>query len=183
MLSKNIDTTLITAIVMGDLLDNTPDNFKVTVDWKPVPFKDEVVLGLNVRMEGDGGCNQTICEVFSLKNILPEDLEREIWGAYHTLARKLSFRLFEHDPRRGLSPTSSFPDCPLFDPPYVTLPYTNYLSPGLLGHTTKEFREAQRILTTCPFCEQSTKGRDSVWCGGNVGFAHTHCAPWEPPRY
>lgn len=185
----DFDPEFIRDIVFGDLrAADYPDIF-VAVHHDPVPFTEEVTVGLSVSAKG--GAPITAKEVLNLKRIAQGDLERTVWSAFHGLARKMSFKLFEHDPRIGLPLAEGFPNCPLFDPPYIQAPIRNYLmEKGGDGIWKKkpETIEVKKTLTTCPFCENpihpyGNSRRLGVWCGGNVGFAHEECAPWVTPRH
>lgn len=184
----DFDPELIVGIILGDLSAADYPSLSVTPLYEPHPFKDEMVLGLTVSIGPVQG--QTVREVLVTKYIDPWDLERTAWATYHSAARKISFKLFEQDPRIGLPLSEGFPDCPLFDPPYLAAPYLNYLrEKGGDGIWKKkpETIEVRKHLTTCPFCESPIypyggSRKVGVWCGGNVGFAHEDCAPWVTPR-
>lgn len=184
----DIDPEFITSIVLGDVTPQNHPHLSVTVIHEPHPFTQQTVLGLTVSIGPVQG--HTIREVFSTKKVPQEDLEREIWRSYYEIARKMAYKLFEEDPRIGLSLSEHFPDCPLFDPPYLAAPYRNYLrEKGGDGIWKKkpETLEVKRTLTTCPRCEEPMhpfggSRKPGVWCGGNLGFLHEECAPWVTPR-
>jgi hypothetical protein len=183
----DFDPDLIVSIVLGDLSPENCPGVKIIVRHQPVPFKDEVAVGLTVEAGGDPITAQ---DVLSLKRVAVEDVERTVWSAYHGVARKMSRWLYEKDPRIGLSLAEGFPNCPLFDPPYLAAPIRNYLQQkGGDGIWKKqpETVNVREILTTCPFCKGSIypyngSRRLGVWCGGNLGFVHEDCAPWVTPR-
>jgi hypothetical protein len=180
---------ILLGIILGDVsLGDYQHLIKVLLGYKYDTFQQEVVASLMVKVDSDR--QEFICrEALSLRHIEDADMEREVWRVYHGMARKMSFRLFEFDPRIGLPMNDSFPDCPLFDPPYIVGPYSHYLAlKPIPGQVTPKTREVTKTLTTCPFC----LGRSlpfggslnpAVWCGGNVGFAHEACAPWVTPRH
>lgn len=188
MSSFDFDPEFIREIVFGDLRASDYTHITVTVQHEPIPFKDEILLGLTVTMAEAPPIAAK--EVMNLKRIAREDLERSIWATYHGIARKMSFRLFEKDPRIGLPLAEGFPNCPLFDPPYIRAPIRNYLMKGGDGIWKKqpETVAVLKTLTTCPFCETPMhpfegSRRLGLWCGGNVGFAHEECAKWVTPRH
>lgn len=182
----DFDPELIVGIVLGDLSATDYPSLAVVPLYEPHPFKDEMVLGLTVSIGPVQG--QTVREVLSLKRVAPEDVELLVWRTYHSIARKMAFKLFEQDPRIGISLSENFPDCPLFDPPYIQAPIRNYLMKGGDGIWKKkpETLEVKDTLTTCPLCNRHIHPFDGsrelgVWCGGNLGFAHENCAPWVTP--
>lgn len=183
----DIDPDFITSIVMGDVTPTDCPQVRVTVLHEAVPFKDEVVLGLCVSVGPVQ--NLTVREVLSLKRVAFEDVERTVWRVYFDLARKMAFKLFEHDPRIGLPLSENFPDCPLFDPPYLAAPYRNYLKErggDAQWKRKPETLEVKRTLTVCPRCDEHMhpyegSRKPGVWCGGNLGFAHEECVPWVTP--
>jgi hypothetical protein len=184
----DFDPEFIRDIVLGDLQATDCPSVTITVHHEPLPLNDEVVLGLSVKSSSG---TVTGKEVLSLKRVAREDAERTVWSAYHSIARKLSFKLFEQDPRIGLPLNDGFPNCPLFDPPYLIHPIRNHLREkgGDANWKQKpEVQEVKKTLTTCPFCEMPIwpyggSRRPGVWCGGNVGFAHEECASWVKPRH
>jgi hypothetical protein len=185
----DIDPEFIVSIVLGDL--NAPDypDLSVTVLRETHPFKDEMVLGLSVSLGPVQ--NHAIREVLHLKRVPPEDLERTVWQTYYNVARKMAFKLFEIDPRIGLPLSENFPNCPLFDPPYLAAPYRNYLKErggDAVWKRKPETIEVKKTLTTCPRCDEPIhpyegSRKPGVWCGGNLGFAHEECVPWVAPRH
>lgn len=182
------DLDLVVSIVLGDVNATDIPQILITPLYESVGFQPHKTLGLTVTIKdgtvlGPGLAIDkvlTIRDVLVTKNIAPEDLETQVWRVYHVIARKMSFQLFEDDPRIGLPLDSGFPDCPLFDPPYIKLPYAEYFSPRIASQP--DLVEVYNTLTTCPFCSRSLIGRTTVWCGGNVGFAHQACAPWVTPK-
>ena len=184
----DFDPEFIRDIIFGDVRASDHPQIKVTIYHEPIPFKDEVLVGVGVEVPDLRPV--VVREVLNLKRIPAEDLERTVWSAYHSIARKMSFRLFEKDPRIGLGLSDRFPNCPLFDPPYIRAPIRTYLKKGGDGIWKREPEtvEVLRTLTTCHICETSIhpyegSRRLGVWCGGNVGFAHEDCAPWVTPRH
>lgn len=185
----DFDPEFIRDIVLGEVQVGDCPNVKITVLHEPVPLMEEVVLGISV--EASGIPPVTGKEVLNLKRVAQGDAERTVWSAYHSIARKLSFKLFEYDPRIGLPLSEEFPNCPLFDPPYLIHPIRNHLREKGGDAEWKRKPEVQAVkktLTTCPFCEMPIwpyggSRRTGVWCGGNVGFAHEDCAPWVTPRH
>lgn len=188
MSSFDFDPEFLVSIAMGDLSAKDYSHIKVEPLYEPQPFRNEAVVGLKVSIEPE--VNWTIRESVNLKKIASDDVERSIWATYHGIARKMSLRLFEHDPRIGLPLAEGFPNCPLFDPPYLWAPIRTYLMKG----GDKKWKEQpdtvdiKKTLTTCPFCQDSIhpfngSRRLGLWCGGNVGFAHGECAPWVTPRH
>ena len=185
----DFDPEFIRDIVFGDLRAADYDHITVIVHHEPIPFKDEVLMGLTVTVPDTAPV--VVKEVLNLKRIAQEDLERTVWATYNGIARKMSFRLFEKDPRIGLPLAEGFPNCPLFDPPYIQAPIRNYLKEkGGDGIWKKkpETVEVKKTLTTCHFCDSPIhpyggSRRLGVWCGGNAGFAHEDCAPWVTPRH
>lgn len=178
---------LILSIILGDV---NPDGLKelgvrIVPQYQYDTFAEGVVLGIQVAVDR-AHKNFNIREVIHRMDLTQTNMDPEqlIWRTYHALARKMSRTLFEFDPRIGLPLNDRFPDCPLFDPPYITHPYQTYL--GL--QRNKVFDETFTTLTTCPFCQGRLFGvpvtgvNPGVWCGGNVGFAHEACAPWVTPR-
>jgi len=182
---------LILSIILGDV---NPDGLKelgvgVLLQYQYDTFTEGVVLGIQVTVDR-ARKNFNAREVIHRMDLTQTNMDPEqlIWRTYHELARKMSRTLFEYDPRIGLPLNDRFPDCPLFDPPYINLPYQNYLGGKSKLQGNKVFDETFTTLTTCPFC-QGRLSRDpttgiylGVWCGGNVGFAHDSCAPWVTPR-
>lgn len=192
----DFDPDLIVSIVLGDLSPTDCPGIKITAIYQYDIFKEDAVLGIEVLVDA-------VNQRFITREVLPRivmasiesDLDRMIWGIYHNLARKLSFKLFEYDPRIGLPLSIKFPDCPLFDPPYIVVPYQNYLGggpkpQGKVSNSTNitKYNDVSNTLTTCPFCQGRIHPFEGgiypgVWCGGNVGFAHEDCAPWVVPRH
>lgn len=188
MSSFDFDPEFLISIAMGDLSAKDYPHIKIEALYEPQPFRNEVVAGLKVSIEPD--VMWTIREALNTKRIAHEDMERTMWEMYHGIARKMSFRLFEKDPRIGLPLAEGFPNCPLFDPPYLRAPIRTYLMKGGDGVWKKQpdTVEVKKTLTTCPFCQDSIHPFDGsrrlgLWCGGNVGFAHEECAPWVTPRH
>lgn len=184
----DFDPEFIRDIVFGDVRAADYTGVEVSVQHEPVPFKEEVVVGLSVSV--NGATPHVAKEVLRYKCIPQEDLERAVWTKFYSIARKMSFMLFENDPRIGLPLDDGFPNSPLFDPPYIQAPIRNYLMKGGDGIWKKkpETIEVTRNLTTCPFCDEAIhpyggSRRLGIWCGGNVGFAHEDCAPWVTPRH
>lgn len=181
---------LILSIILGDL---NPDGLKergvgINVQYRYDTFTEEVVLGIQVTVERVQK-NFNVREVIQRMALAQSNMDPEqlIWRTYHALARKMSRTLFEFDPRIGLPLNDRFPDCPLFDPPNVGLPYAKYLNMTDPERALSSMRETFISLTTCPFCQGRIHPYDGshkkgVWCGGNVGFAHEACAPWVTPR-
>ena len=98
----------------------------------------------------------------------------EVIGAtLQEMAQKLSPKLYEQDPRRGLplSLGEEFPRSPLFD--------RIGLNPR--DHAVRMSSRGRDTFNVCPFCEDVNTPQ-SIWCGGNVGWSHTKCAPWITPR-
>jgi hypothetical protein len=114
-------------------------------------------------------------------------------------------RVLEHDPRIGMIYTIygshiNWPRMPLCD--RVTLKhgaFSAFLNPfrflnelqRYLQHaeTAGHDRGSSHIPIPCPFCgnadlvrDHSHTPRSVVWAGGNVGWAHSRCAPWLEPR-
>lgn len=185
----DFDPEFIRDIVFGDLVYQDHPTIVVTILHEPVPFKEEVMLGLSVSVEGS--TPRVVKEILNLKRISGSDIENSVWRKYHEIARKMSYHLFEKDPRIGLALKGGFPNCPLFDPPYIRAPIRNYLEEkggDGIWKKSPETIEVKKTLTTCPFCETPIhpyggSRRLGLWCGGNVGFAHEGCAPWVTPRY
>jgi hypothetical protein len=195
----NANRDLLLSIILGDIdpasLEGTGVNVEVLSQSDP--FAGEIVLGIRVVVSRIGK-DFTLREVTSTKNIamMNMDTEQFIWRSYHAIARKMARTLFEFDPRIGLPLNKFFPDCPLFDPSYIVVPYQNYLGdgvkptlkPGITATTNIiDYRETFNTLTTCHFCMDRIAPYGGgvlpgVWCGGNVGFAHDNCAPWVEPR-
>jgi hypothetical protein len=115
------------------------------------------------------------------------DQFRLISQTYYRIARKMARSLFENDPRIGLYLITQFPDCPLFDPPYIENTYRFYLT-QVEAMMSRADLDARKNLQTCPFCQGPmfciglphvhTAAEGGIWCGGTVGFAHPSCAPW-----
>lgn len=187
---RDADPDIIRGIVLGDLEPADILPLKVEVIWEAKPFTSDIVLGLTV-VKGDGGTVR-LKELLSQKLLMASNTDPDtvIWRSYHAMARKMSFQLFEADPRIGLPLTSNsmvpFPSSPLFDPPYITAPYPRYLC--TLTPMTPEESEVASRLKHCPFCMGwihpfGNSRRPGVWCGGYVGFSHEECAPWVTPRH
>jgi hypothetical protein len=189
---RDPDFEVVEALVFGDL-DPRECPLKVAFLWDAKPFSSDMMVGIKVT-KTDGG-ELKVKDVVPLKLLLDNSngSQEAIWDIYLALARKLSFQLFELDPRIGLPLTTNsmvpFPNSPLFDPPYITTTYVRYLCDAYDRDERLKPEEAQvsRQLKQCPFCERSIrpfgKSREpGVWCGGNVGFAHEECAPWVTPR-
>jgi hypothetical protein len=174
---------ILLGIVLGDLDPDILESKGLTLtlqNWRE-PFGNSFSLGLELVVN-----NQALepPKKFCIREaVLLHDMEnfhlggeQFIWKTYHSIARKISRKLFEVDPRIGMPLTKKFPDCPLFDPPYIETPYEHYLTgKGPSGVFT--------TLTTCHFCMQRIYPYGDgvlpgLWCGGNVGFAHEDCAPW-----
>lgn len=188
---RDADPDLIRGIVLGDLEPADILPLRVDVIWEAKPFTPDIVLGLTV-VKGDGSTVK-LKELLSQKLLTGSNLDPDtvVWRSYHAMARKLSFQLFEADPRIGLPLTSNsmvpFPNSPLFDPPYITTTYAKYLCLTKDTRLSPAETQVSLSLTRCPFCESAIypfggARRPGVWCGGNVGFAHEECAPWVKPR-
>ena len=184
MALKAPDVDVVRGVVLGDLDPAVCP--QILVEWKQAPFRDEIVIGLLVTRP-DGSVVRA-SEVFSTKtlNNFAGDPTTTILDGYFGLARKMSFQFFELDPRIGIPLTTNamvpFPSSPLFDPPYIVESYAHYLCKPA-SRFTQEDREVAGTLKTCSFCESPIypfggSRKPGVWCGGNVGFAHTDCAPW-----
>ena len=183
------DPELVLSIVLGDVAPSDYPGITVGVLYQYDVFREEMILGLNVKVESVSQ-EFVLREVLSRKTLAQSnvDTEQAIWRVYHSIAKKMSSKLFEHDPRIGLPMNVKFPDCPLFDPSYITHPYCQYLVEKRSGKTPTAVAEVIRVLTTCPFCQGrihpfGDSRRPGVWGGGNVGFVHEDCAPWVTPRY
>lgn len=188
---RDADPDIIRGIVLGDLEPADILPMRVDVVFEAKPFTSDIVLGLTV-VKGDGSTVK-LKELLSLKLLTASNLDPDtvVWRSYHAMARKLSFQLFEADPRIGLPLTSNsmvpFPNSPLFDPPYITATYAKYLCLTKDTRLSPAETQVSLSLTRCPFCESAIypfggARRPGVWCGGNVGFAHEECAPWVKPR-
>jgi len=190
-LPRDPDPDLIRGVVLGDLEPADILPLRVDVVALPVPLSTDYLFGLSV-IKADGGTVK-IKERMAVKVLTEsnQDPDTVIWQTYHTMARKLSYQLFEVDPRIGLPLTSNsmvpFPNSPLFDPPYITATYAKYLCLTKDTRLSPEEVQVSISLTRCPFCETPIypfggSRKPGVWCGGNVGFAHEDCAPWVLPR-
>ncbi len=184
------DPDIIRGVVLGDL-DPADIPLKVDVLWQHLPFASDVVLGLTVT-KTDGGTVRAK-EALPMKLLTASNLDPNevVWQTYHRIARKMSFQLFEVDPRIGLPLTSNsmvrFPNSPLFDPPYIDSTYVRYLCSTQDVRLSAVELQVSGSLKRCPFCESAIypfggSRKPGVWCGGNVGFAHEECAPWVTAR-
>ena len=191
---RDADPAIVIGVVLGDLEPADILPLKVEMLWEAKPFTSDIVMGLTVTKKD--GSTVKLKELLSLKLLTGSNMDPDtvIWRSYHAMARKMSFQLFEVDPRIGLpldeNSAKQFPTSPLFDPPYIKAPYSRYLSDVQeRGETLSgEEAEAEHHLKRCPFCEGAIypyggSRRLGVWCGGNVGFAHEECAPWVKPRH
>ena len=179
----DFDEELISGIVLGDLPSDCP-NVRVTPLYEPTPFKPEMVLGLSVEatvVSTKDVLSRVVREILVTKTIPDREIDQEAWKVYIGIARKLAPHLYEADPRIGLPQNGGFPDCPLFDPPYVVESYRTYLGNGFNYETPIEILDAARILRTCPLCNGGM-GSQGVWGGGNLAFVHRECAPWIVPK-
>jgi len=183
----NFDLTLAVSVILGDLEITDYPHMTVRAEYENPPFQAAVIIGLFVK--ADGHDPVSLRESIPARAFTGHDPFRLVIQTYGNLARKMSRSLFEIDPRIGLPLTVLFPDCPLFDPPYIEQPYKNYLSKT--GSLSVKEQDVRRILRTCPFCQgimfcvglpnSGSTVEGGVWCGGNVGFAHPSCAPWVTP--
>lgn len=188
--SVTFDAEIIRGLVLGDLEDKVIP-LKVLVMCEAKPFTSSYILGLQVTKPD--GVEVRVKDSLPVKSFtVGSSPEQVLWQAFVSMARKMSFQLFEVDPRIGLPLTSNsmvpFPSSPLFDPPYITAPYPRYLVPVYDRDERLSTEEAQtaRHLKHCPFCRTAIypfygARKPGVWCGGNVGFAHEECAPWVTP--
>lgn len=160
-----------TKVIWGDL---QPENHRnVQVAWtfrQKSPIDKDYIFGITVEVAGQAAS-------IKARKIVPE---AEIVGATEklpgfvrntliTLARQVSPRLYETDPRKGLSVDlgKDFPQCPLFDRP-------DY-DPRDIAMRFKKNKMWEPFR--CPFCTTLMSGT-AIWCGGNVSWAHPDCAPW-----
>lgn len=187
----NFDPLVLQSVVLGDL-EPADIQLKVDVVFEAKPFTTDYLLGITVTKPD--GSDVRVKELIPARDLhASRDKKVLVWSALHKMARKLSFQLFEVDPRIGLPLTTNtvvrFPSSPLFDPPYIQAPFPRYLCEvyDRDERLKPEEAEVSRQLKTCPFCETAIypfngSRKPGVWCGGNVGFAHEACAPWVTPR-
>lgn len=86
-------------------------------------------------------------------------------AAMRSMILNMAFLVREHDPRIGKvleSGSTSFPPCPLFDPPRMRPPRWIW-APALDS-------------VPCPFCQQPFEHvAPAMWSGGNLLWAHPAC--------
>jgi hypothetical protein len=187
MSASNIDLSLLEDIVLGDL-SGMDHGIQVEITTTPVQFQPQLFTSMYVKIpKKPNPISAVVKESIPLGNIPPS--EKEAFAFFvryiHEMARKLSYQLFEHDPRIGMRFHEDFPNSPLFDPPYVTTTFKEWNQQVRRRGYKDDMTEA---LAKCPFCnryftevELFSVYPPVVWCGGNVGFSHTHCAPWVTP--
>lgn len=171
-------------IVFGDLNAEDYPWLEVTTSPEDIPFSPHIKIHLDVTDKRPNGQRYTATETISTFHINKSEPERLefLMRVIERMARTLSVRLFEIDPRIGLPLYPDFPSCPLFDPPYVTEPYKDIFH----NPNPNSNHPAKQALLRCAFCQRQlffvstyrNEHRPAVWCGGNVGFAHNECAPW-----
>lgn len=156
--------------IWGDL--NPADHPEFHVEWSYVRkgMSKDYLFSLKVKVKTDEFPARTVVNTANLNG--PGVIENGLKG----LAKQVAPRLFEKDPRIGIRVTEAgnFPRSPLFD---------------RFDYDPKDIALRFRIQNLfepfeCPFCQMIMDGK-SIWCGGNVGFAHIACADWvvTPPSW
>lgn len=156
--------------VWGDL---DPDvHQQVQAEWtytRKSPTGHKYVFTLTVKVkDGPPITTRQVVETRTIQKDVPPTLMN--------LAQQVAPRLYEKDPRIGIKVTEGvrFPRSPLFD--------RNDYDPSDISQRFMISNLFEPFV--CPFCTLIMDGR-SIWCGGNVGFAHIGCAEWVkvPPSW
>lgn len=185
----------LSALLWGDLDPTKFPRVKVIVGASRQPLGGlELELQVNIRNSD----LQIIDRIENKFSVSPKQCIQwggvELLHAFFDMSRRIAPRMYEYDPRIGRPLESPFPAFPLADP--LDLGITGDLDECIRAAITKtQVYSSLEIeqdhspvggLAKCPFCQRVNFTRPgnkpSIWCGGNVGFAHQECAPWVKPN-
>lgn len=100
------------------------------------------------------------------------------------LVRQVAPKLFEIDPRIGVTVSPQLPRYPLFDPTHMgqLLQSAHFMDQVLQGSPESlSYLKSGEPGTSCPFCEAAflveDKDSEIAWGGGNLGWVHRKCHP------
>ena len=195
----DIDQDMLVGLVLGDLFltEKQYPWLGISAIYSRLNlFSGDWLLDLEVEIDIGKPKTYHIRDTIDLGTVPETEAIRLVYKRFIKMAQRLSYQLFEMDPRIGLYRTLNFPYSPLFDPPYLKQPYRIYLSEPLHQRPTyrgnAENRPPADILQRCPLCNCFTSNFSSnfgeinadagVWGGANLGFVHPRCVPWITPR-
>lgn len=165
----NPESKISEKIVLGDLDSGMVPGIQVTLSTAQAKNRD-LVLSLEVDLKTEKHKARVLK---TWEQSLKLDSEFVLKEAFNELAVKIAPKMYELDPRIGMSILlgGGFPVSPLFD-------RVNF-NPAI--HAERYLSKNTYHNSECPFCQLLTDDT-SIWGGGNLGWVHKVCAPWAPPK-